>query len=192
MGDLDSLDRLFEAVRGEYGRLDILANCAGVNVRKPAVEVLPEDWDFVHNINLRGMFFACQHALRMMDGGEYGRIINIASLATFIGINPLTVYSASKGGVGQLTKAAGDRIRHPADYRQRHRAGLHTHRNDQTGVRASGAGPVGYEQDSSAQVGLAAGYRGSGGFFWLLRRQPTLPGKCWRSTAGGLQDSGKV
>ena len=105
VGDLDSLDRLFEAVRGEYGRLDILANCAGVNVRKPAVEVLPEDWDFVHNINLRGMFFACQHALKMMDGGGYGRIINIASLATFIGINPLTVYSASKGGVGQLTKA---------------------------------------------------------------------------------------
>ena len=105
VGNLDSLDRLFEAVQGEYGRLDILVNCAGVNVRKPALEVLPEDWDRVHNINLRGMFFACQHALRMMDGGEYGRIINIASLATFIGINPLTVYSASKGGVGQLTKA---------------------------------------------------------------------------------------
>jgi 2-deoxy-D-gluconate 3-dehydrogenase len=69
------------------------------------LEVLPEDWDYVHNINLRGLFFASQHALRIMKREEYGRIINIASLATFIGIKPLTIYSASKGGVGQLTKA---------------------------------------------------------------------------------------
>ncbi len=105
VADLDSLDRLFEAVDGEFGRLDILVNCAGVNRRKPALEVLPEDWDYVHNVNLRGLFFASQHALRLMKPEEYGRIINIASLATFIGIKPLTIYSASKGGVGQLTKA---------------------------------------------------------------------------------------
>ena len=105
VGDLDSLERLFEAVEKEFGRLDVLVNCAGVNRRKPALEVLPEDWDYVHNINLRGLFFASQHALRLMKREEYGRIINIASLATFIGIKPLTIYSASKGGVGQLTKA---------------------------------------------------------------------------------------
>ena len=105
IGDMDSLDRLFERVKTKFGRLDILVNCAGVNRRKPALEVLPEDWDYVHNINLRGLFFASQHALRLMQREEYGRIINIASLATFIGIKPLTIYSASKGGVGQLTKA---------------------------------------------------------------------------------------
>ncbi|MDP6183725.1 MAG: SDR family NAD(P)-dependent oxidoreductase, partial [Gammaproteobacteria bacterium] len=45
VGDLDSLERLFEAVEKEFGRLDVLVNCAGVNRRKPALEVLPEDWD---------------------------------------------------------------------------------------------------------------------------------------------------
>ncbi len=105
VGDLSSLERLFEGVDREFSDLHILVNCAGVNRRKTVLEVQPEDWDYVHNINLRGLFFACQHALRMMQGSNYGRIINIASLATFIGIKPLTIYSSSKGGVGQLTKA---------------------------------------------------------------------------------------
>ena len=105
IGNLDSIDRLFDTIKQRFGQLDILVNCAGVNRRKPALEVLPEDWDYVHNINLRGLFFASQQALRLMNTDVYGRIINIASLATFIGIKPLTIYSASKGGVGQLTKA---------------------------------------------------------------------------------------
>ena len=105
VGNLESIDRLFDAIKQRFGQLDILVNCAGVNRRKPALEVLPEDWDYVHNINLRGLFFASQQALRLMNADVYGRIINIASLATFIGIKPLTIYSASKGGVGQLTKA---------------------------------------------------------------------------------------
>ena len=165
----------------EYGRLDILANCAGVNVRKPALEVLPEDWDRVHNINLRGMFFACQHALRMMDGGEYGRIINIASLAAFIGINPLTVYTASKGGVGQLTKAlAIEFATQPITVNAIAPGYIHTEM-DQTGVRASGARSLGYEQDSGRQVGLAGRHCGDGGLFGVsgcgLRYRPSAGGR---------------
>lgn len=105
VGDLESLAELFRITEAEFGGLEILVNNAGVNRRKASLEVTPEDWDYIHNINLKGLFFACQHALKSMQRRGYGRIINIASLASFIGLKNVTVYGASKGGVGQLTKA---------------------------------------------------------------------------------------
>ena len=105
VSDLDSLGRLFEAAESEFGGVDVLVNVAGVNRRKPALEVTPEDWDYVLNTNLKGVFFACQRALRGMVARGFGRIVNIASLTSFIGIRNVSIYGASKGGVAQLTRA---------------------------------------------------------------------------------------
>ncbi len=105
VSDLDALEHLFDTIDREFGRLDIQVNNAGVGLRTPLLEVTPEEWDRVHNINLRSLFFACQHGLRRMVGARYGRIINTASLTSFLGFKHISVYGASKGGVAQLTRA---------------------------------------------------------------------------------------
>ncbi len=105
LADLDALARVFAGVKAEYGRLDILCNNAGTAFRKPLFEVTPSDWDRVADLNLKSLFFACQHGIRQMSEQGYGRVINIASLTSFLGFKPVSVYGATKGGVAQLTKA---------------------------------------------------------------------------------------
>ena len=105
VGDLDSLANLFHEARSRYEGVDILVNNAGVGRRSDFLHVTPEMWDFVHNINLRSVCFAMQHGIRSMQERGYGRVINIASLTTYIGMTGNSIYGASKGGVGQLTKA---------------------------------------------------------------------------------------
>ena len=105
VADLDELAALFDKTDQEFGRLDILVNNAGIGLRTPVLEVTPEEWDRVLNTNLRSLFFASQYGLRLMVRGGYGRVINTASLTSFLGFKPISVYGASKGGVAQLTKA---------------------------------------------------------------------------------------
>lgn len=105
VADLDALSGLFDASDDSFGRLDVLVNCAGVGFRKPALEVTPDEWDQVQAVNIRSVFFACQHALRRMTRVGFGRVINIASLTSFLGFKHVSVYGASKGAVAQLTKA---------------------------------------------------------------------------------------
>ena len=105
VGDLDSLANLFREARARFDGVDILVNNAGVGRRSDFLDVTPEMWDFVHNINLRSVCFAMQHGIRGMLDRGYGRVINIASLTTYIGMTGNAIYGASKGGVGQLTKA---------------------------------------------------------------------------------------
>jgi len=93
-----------EAVRA-FGRVDILVNNAGVISRAPAVDTTPEDWHRVLQVNLHAVFRLCQAAAREMLPRRRGKIINIASLASFeVGVL-VSPYAASKGAVGQLTKA---------------------------------------------------------------------------------------
>jgi len=88
-----------------FGRVDILVNNAGVISRAPAIETTPEDWHRVLQVNLHAVFRLCQDAAREMLPRRRGKIINIASLASFeVGIL-VSPYAASKGAVGQLTKA---------------------------------------------------------------------------------------
>lgn len=89
----------------ELGRLDILVNAAGVQVRKAALEVTEGDWDRIFAVNLRGLFFSCQAGARAMIAGGGGKIINITSLTAVIGLPLIAPYVASRGGVSQLTKA---------------------------------------------------------------------------------------
>jgi 2-deoxy-D-gluconate 3-dehydrogenase len=87
------------------GRVDILVNSAGLITRAPAVETPPEDWHRVIQVNLHAVFRLCQDAATDMLARRRGKIINIASLASFQGGILVAPYASSKGAVAQLTKA---------------------------------------------------------------------------------------
>ncbi|MDX6561639.1 MAG: hypothetical protein QOD65_1453 [Gaiellales bacterium] len=96
---------LVRDVHSAFGRLDILVNSAGVNIRKPADEIDEHDWDALFEINLRAMFFACQAAARVMRAQGDGRILNVGSGADLLSVTNIAPYAISKAGVRQLTRA---------------------------------------------------------------------------------------
>jgi 2-deoxy-D-gluconate 3-dehydrogenase len=100
-----SVHRMVKETTEAFGRVDILVNAAGTTSRHPS-EAYPEaEWDEVVDVNLKGTFLCCQAVGQVMIGQGGGKIINIASLASVIGIPTVPAYAASKGGVAQLTKA---------------------------------------------------------------------------------------
>ena len=101
----EDVTRLIQQAIAWRGQLDILVNNAGIIRRTPAVDHSDADWDAVLNVNLNGVFVACREAGRHMVARGSGKIINIASLLTFFGGITVPGYAASKGAVGQLTKA---------------------------------------------------------------------------------------
>src|SRR5499433_1041109 len=92
-----------------FGRLDILVNAAAVNLRKPNTDFTEEDWDRLIGINLKGAFFACQEALRIMreqsDRSHKAKIINVGSIAYEIVVPNVALYAISKGGMRQMTRS---------------------------------------------------------------------------------------
>jgi 2-dehydro-3-deoxy-D-gluconate 5-dehydrogenase len=108
-GDLSNPETprtLFAGARQYFGRVDILVNNAGTIRRAPAIEYSDEDWAIVIEVNLSSVFRLAQEAGRhMIEMGNGGKIINIASLLSFQGGITVPAYAASKGGVAQLTKA---------------------------------------------------------------------------------------
>ena len=92
------------AVQAQFGRLDILVNNAGLGANHAALDVTEADWDQMMAVNLKGLFFCCQAAARVMLAQGHGRIINMSSQASVVGIRDHAVYCASKGGVNQLTR----------------------------------------------------------------------------------------
>jgi 2-deoxy-D-gluconate 3-dehydrogenase len=101
----EQIKAVFAAVQEQFGRLDILINNAGTIRRAPAHETTDEDWGAVIDTNLNGVFQFCRGAGKLMLEQGSGKIINIASLLTFSGGITVPAYAASKGAVGQLTKA---------------------------------------------------------------------------------------
>jgi 2-dehydro-3-deoxy-D-gluconate 5-dehydrogenase len=99
------VERLIGETIRTCGRLDILVNNAGIIRRAPAADHTDADWDAVLQVNLDGVFTACRAAGRHMLARGSGKIINTASLLTFFGGITVPGYAASKGAVGQLTKA---------------------------------------------------------------------------------------
>ena len=93
-----------DRVRAELGRLDILINSAGVNVRRPSLTFSLDDWRKVIDINLTGSFICCQAAAPAMIEQGWGRIINISSMLGMVGMAERPAYTAAKGGVIQLTR----------------------------------------------------------------------------------------
>ena len=105
LGNRADVQRLIEQAIAWQGHLDILVNNAGTIKRAPSADYTDADWDLVLNVNLNGVFTAARAAGKHMVARGSGKIINIASLLTFFGGFTVPAYAASKGGVGQLTKA---------------------------------------------------------------------------------------
>src|SRR5215467_839691 len=103
--DRASLDALLRAVAGKFGSVEILVNCAGRTKRTPTLEVSDEEWNAILETNLTGTLRACQVFGRHMIDRKYGRIINIASLSSFVALLEVAAYGASKSGVASLTKS---------------------------------------------------------------------------------------
>ncbi len=102
--DRKSLQALHDEVLKEFGKVDILVNAAGVTHKSATLEVDEADWSRVIDINLNGTLRACQIFGSTMVRAGYGRIINIASLTSFVGFYRVAAYSASKAAVASLTK----------------------------------------------------------------------------------------
>ncbi|MFW6182208.1 MAG: SDR family NAD(P)-dependent oxidoreductase [Chloroflexota bacterium] len=107
--------QMVQDTAAQLGRLDILVNGAGVNIRQPADTFSEEDWDQLFAVNLKAVFFACQEAARIMRRQGRGKIINLGSLTFELAVPNVALYAASKGGMRQLTRAlaiewAGDGI----------------------------------------------------------------------------------
>lgn len=103
--DRSSLERLHEATIKSFGKVDILINCAGKIKRAPTLTFAEEEWTDILNTNLTGTLRASQvFAKTMLERGS-GRIINIASLNSFVALSEVAAYAASKAGVASLTRS---------------------------------------------------------------------------------------
>ncbi len=102
--DRASVQALHDAVLKEFGKVDILVNAAGVTHKSPTLEESEAEWSRVMETNLTGTLRACQIFGATMVKAGYGRIVNIASLTTYLGFYQVAAYSASKAAVGSLTK----------------------------------------------------------------------------------------
>ena len=111
VGDVADIDRMVSTVAAEFGHLDAILNNAGVTRGAYIMNITEEDWDRMHRVNAKGVFFCLQRAAREMIPRREGRIINIASIAGrgFAGTSN-AAYAASKGAVISLTKTAAQQL----------------------------------------------------------------------------------
>ena len=105
VADRPSLENLRKACTGTFGKVDILINAAGVTKRAPTLDYPEEDWNRIIETNLTGTLRACQVFGRHMIDRKYGRIINIASMGSFLALFEVAAYSASKSAVASLTQS---------------------------------------------------------------------------------------
>ncbi len=106
--DVTDAEQVRSAIDGtvaDLGRLDVLVNCAGILTEVPLLEMRPETWDQMIDVDLRSVFLCCRYAAPHMVAAGRGRIINIASQLALKGGESLVHYSAAKAGVVGLTKA---------------------------------------------------------------------------------------
>jgi NAD(P)-dependent dehydrogenase (short-subunit alcohol dehydrogenase family) len=104
VSDLSAVRHCIDRVATRFGHLEILVNSAGVSHLENAVEITEADWDRVHDVNVKGPFFACQAAGRLMLQRGYGRIVNVSSMGGSVGWRRCAAYCASKGGMEQMTR----------------------------------------------------------------------------------------
>lgn len=107
VSDLDALDNIIDRTVERFGRLDIYVANAGINdaAKTHFLDITPEQYDRIMDVNLRGMFFGGQKAAQqMIRQGEGGVIINMSSVNAYLALDSQFVYTVSKGGIQQLTK----------------------------------------------------------------------------------------
>ena len=111
VGNVKDIDRMVQTAVDKFGRLDVIVNNAGVTRRAYIMDLTEEDWDRIHRVNAKGVFFCLQRAARQMIAQGGGRIINIASIAGrgYAGTSN-AAYAASKGAVIALTKTAAQQL----------------------------------------------------------------------------------
>ena len=111
LGSVAEIDRLVAETIAAFGQIDILVNNAGVTRRAYIMDLTEEDWDRIHRVNAKGVFFCLQRVAKEMIPRRSGRIINIASVAGkgFPGVSN-AIYAASKGAVISLTKTASQQL----------------------------------------------------------------------------------
>jgi NAD(P)-dependent dehydrogenase (short-subunit alcohol dehydrogenase family) len=102
--DREEVEASVQAVLQAFGHLDVLVNNAGINIRRPLIELEDADWEAVIATNLRGPVYCCRAVGPHMIARRYGRIINLGSTLSFISIPDRTPYASSKGGIVQLTR----------------------------------------------------------------------------------------
>lgn len=98
------IERLVKTALKEFGRIDVLVNNAGTTVRKPFLKVTEKEFNDVVGLNLRAVFFLTQAVVGEMIKQKRGKIINIASLGSQIGLRNISAYTATKGGIASLTR----------------------------------------------------------------------------------------
>jgi NAD(P)-dependent dehydrogenase (short-subunit alcohol dehydrogenase family) len=110
-----SIDKLRDAAVQAFGGVDILVNAAGYTFRKPTAEISEPEWDSLTDTNLHGVLRACQSFYPLLKASGRGRVINLASLGSFLAFHEVAAYCAAKAGVLSLTRSlacewAGDGI----------------------------------------------------------------------------------
>ncbi len=161
--DVIQLERLRSAVLGDFGSVQILVNCAGRTKRMPTMEFPESEWNAILETNLNGTLRACQVFGKHMVERNYGRIINIASLSSFVALFEVAAYSASKAAVVSLTKSLA------IEWAQR-------------GVCVNAVCPGVFRTDLNAAL-LDGTERGRRLSFWRPTRPVLLPGTHWLWTA---------
>src|SRR5205085_5104262 len=106
VSDFEAVEAVVTEVVGKLGQLDVLVNNAGIEKRAPFLEITPSDWQRQLDVNLSGTFYCTQAAARAMAERNYGRIVNLSSVAGLIGPIDLAAYGAAKAGIVGLTRAA--------------------------------------------------------------------------------------
>lgn len=111
VGSVESIQSMVDRTVAAFGRIDILVNNAGVTRRADIMDITEADWDRIHRVNAKGVFFCLQTVARVMIPQRSGRIINIASIAGkgYVGASN-AAYAASKGAVISLTKTAAQQL----------------------------------------------------------------------------------
>ncbi len=105
VADRESLEQLLKASVQAFGKVDIVVSAAGITKRAPTLDFSEADWNRIMDTNLTGTLRTCQVFGRHMIERRYGRIINIASMGSFLGLFEVAAYSASKSGLASLTKS---------------------------------------------------------------------------------------
>ena len=103
--DKESLQKVLDETLAAFGKADILVNSAGITKRAPTIDYPEDVWDDIFDINLKGTLRACQIFGRHFIERQYGKIINIASLSSFVALYEVAPYAASKAAVASLTKS---------------------------------------------------------------------------------------
>lgn len=104
LSKLEEIPRLVSAVVEHFGRLDVLVNCAGINQRQPILEVTPETYEAISNLNLRAAYFLSQAALPRIAEQGGGKIVNVGSINASFGLGTVSVYGLTKAALAQMTR----------------------------------------------------------------------------------------